>query len=432
MHSRGVFDPEHARQMGLPVVDVWQPGSVEEVADCVHRARRQQVAIYPVGGGTLLAFGQPSTRPGILLDMSRLQQTVEYPARDLTITMQVGVTAGGLEQILQQEGQTLPVDIPRADQATLGGAVACNLSGPRRLGFGTLRDYLIGIQYVNDRGDVCKAGGRVVKNVAGYDLCKLFIGSLGALGILTALTFKVRPLPGDSALVLVHCPDGHLPILLDVLSRSATQPTALEVLDAQATARLHALAGWRPQQLHWLVVIGYQEHARNVAWQLEQVAKELQSHPVALVHRSLGPDSQPLWRALADGLYCVVPQWTDSEQADGRWILVRASAPPSRMAELCRYARGRDWAVQAHAGSGIMLAALDASDSDRCVASVNELRQVTAQAGGAAAVVSCPASLRPQCPWWDPARPEVSLMARIKRAFDPTGIFNPGRFVEGL
>src|SRR6478736_2819398 len=139
--------------------------------------------------------------------------TALYPARDMTITVQAGVTIARLRDVLKAEGQQLPVDVPFPDRATLGGAVATNASGPRRFGHGTLRDYVIGISVVDDRGEEMKGGGRVVKNVAGYDLMKLYTGSLGTLGIITQLTLKVKPRPEASRWVVITTVPDDIPEL---------------------------------------------------------------------------------------------------------------------------------------------------------------------------------------------------------------------------
>src|SRR5260370_6777693 len=142
----------------------------------------------------------------------------------MTVTVRAGITLAGLRDLLAGEKQRLPVDVPHADRATLGGALAVNVSGPRRFGFGTLRDYVIGISTINDEGQETKAGGRVVKNVAGYDLCKLHIGALGTLGIITQATLKVRPLPEAQALLTLGCDSANLGSLLDRLHASRTRP----------------------------------------------------------------------------------------------------------------------------------------------------------------------------------------------------------------
>src|SRR5207253_9213768 len=132
-------------------------------------------------------------------DLRGLAEVIDYPARDMTITVQAGITLARLQALLATEKQRLPVDVPHPDRATLGGALATNASGPRRLGFGTLRDYVIGMTVVNDEGQEVKAGGRVVKNVAGYDLCKLHVGALGTLGVISQATLKLRPRPEEHA-----------------------------------------------------------------------------------------------------------------------------------------------------------------------------------------------------------------------------------------
>src|SRR5262245_38483222 len=151
----------------------------------------------------MLDLGLPPSRSGLGIDLTALDRVIDYPARDMTITLEAGITLARLQALLAKEGQRLPVDVPRPEQATLGGALATNTSGPRRFGFGTWRDYVIGITTINDQGQETKAGGRVVKNVAGYDLCKLHIGALGTLGIISQVTLKLRPLPEENALVVV-------------------------------------------------------------------------------------------------------------------------------------------------------------------------------------------------------------------------------------
>src|SRR5690606_27275996 len=138
----------------------------------VREAYDEGSPIYPIGGGTSLEFGLPPRDPGIGLSMRALKRVIDYPARDMTITVEAGITLDALATTLAREKQRLPIDIPSADRATLGGAIACNQSGARRYANGTIRDYVIGISAVDGRGMTFRAGGRVVKNVAGYDFCK--------------------------------------------------------------------------------------------------------------------------------------------------------------------------------------------------------------------------------------------------------------------
>ena len=150
-------------------------------------------------------YGNEPTRPGQTLDLTGLAKIVDYTPRDMTILVEAGVRMADLAATLAAEGQQLPIDVPRASEATIGGVVATNWNGPRRYGHGTVRDYVIGIHAVDGRGVAFKGGGRVVKNVAGYDFCKLLTGSLGTLGVITQLAFKVKPQPECTAAVIAEC-----------------------------------------------------------------------------------------------------------------------------------------------------------------------------------------------------------------------------------
>src|SRR6516162_278862 len=248
----------------LPVVEA---GSVEEVGGLVRQAAAQGQAVYPVGGRTMLDYGLPPTRPGLGIDLTKLDKIIDYPARDMTITVQAGITLAKLQETLATENQRLPIDVPRADQATLGGALATNASGPRRYGFGTLRDYVIGISVINDEGQEIKAGGRVVKNVAGYDLCKLFVGSLGTLGIITQVTLKLKPRPEEHALLTLGCGAEAVGPLLDGLYRSRTRPVCLELLNAAAARQVGMAAGAELPDAPWVIVVGFEGNREAVGWQ---------------------------------------------------------------------------------------------------------------------------------------------------------------------
>ena len=158
-------------------------------------------SLCPVGGRTALHYGFSTQEPDTVVAMSGLARVVDYPARDMTITVEAGMRMDELQATLATERQRLPIDIAQSGRATLGGALATNTSGPRRFGHGTFRDYVIGISSVDAHGRAFKAGGRVVKNVAGYDICKLLVGSRGTLAIVTQVTLKLRPLAETSALL---------------------------------------------------------------------------------------------------------------------------------------------------------------------------------------------------------------------------------------
>ncbi len=204
----------------MPIV---RPDSVAAVGETIRQARADRSALYPIGGRTMLDLGVPPTARGNAVDLRSIARIIDFPARDMTITVEAGICLAPLQDLLAKENLRLPVDVPRPETATLGGSVAANVSGSRRYGFGTLRDYVIGISAVNDLGEEFKAGGRVVKNVAGYDLCKLLVGSFGTLGIITQLTLKLRLRPEEQALVVLGCDD---PGLVAGAESNSQQPHA--------------------------------------------------------------------------------------------------------------------------------------------------------------------------------------------------------------
>jgi glycolate oxidase FAD binding subunit len=184
-----------------------RPETEEALREAVALRVAQGYALYPRGGGTALDYGGVPRAPGVAIDVRGLGRIIDYPAADMTITVEAGLTLAALQTALAAHRQRLPLDAPHPGRATLGGIYATDTSGPRRYGAGRPRDLIIGVGFVTADGHTVRGGGRVVKNVAGYDFPKLLTGSMGTLGILCQMTLKVRPTPEDSALALVPFAD---------------------------------------------------------------------------------------------------------------------------------------------------------------------------------------------------------------------------------
>jgi glycolate oxidase FAD binding subunit len=398
-----------------------RPSSVEELGEAVRRADAKGQALYPVGGGTRLDLGLPPARPGVAIDLTALDRVIDYPARDMTITVQAGITLDRLQTALAAEGQRLPIDVPSPDRATLGGAMATNASGPRRLGAGTLRDYVIGITTINDAGHETKAGGRVVKNVAGYDLCKLHVGALGTLGIISQVTLKVRPLPQATALVTAGCEGPALAGLLDQLHASRARPMCLDLLNARAAARVQRRAGARLPARPWLLVVGFEDSEEAVNWQLGQAIKELTAAGAPGVEALAGASAAPLWQALTE---LTAP-------AEAR-LTLQAGVLPSALAAWCLAADDApgELLVTARAGSGIARAHLTADASLEEARAL--VRRLAAESPGHVTLPRCPAAWKRELPVWGRPRDDAWLMRQVKDQLDPRRLFNPGRFVDGL
>ncbi|HMC65898.1 MAG TPA: FAD-binding oxidoreductase [Gemmataceae bacterium] len=400
------------------------PSTVPELGGFVCRIAAQGQAIYPIGGGTMLHLGLPPTKPGVAVDLRTLNQVIDYPARDMTVTVQAGIAIAKLQELLAAEKQRLPIDVPLADQATLGGAIATNMSGPRRYGFGTFRDYVIGISVVNDEGQEVKAGGRVVKNVAGYDLCKLYIGSLGTLGIITQVTLKLKPLPEEGALLTFGCEASGIEPLLELLYHSRTRPVCIDLLNRAAVRSLNERFGNLLAEAAWVVVVGFEDNREAVSWQVQQLAKELPSGGPVHADAWHGTAAETLWRALTE--FVVEPEAR---------LTFKANVLPGRTAVFCQQAAvlSESIRLQAHAGNGIVLGHVVGDLTlDQAAAMLKGLQEAAQAGHGNVVLLRCPLEWKATLPVWGLPRNDVWLMRTIKKKLDPRGLFNPGRFVDGI
>jgi glycolate oxidase FAD binding subunit len=411
-------------------VPVTQPESVGELSDTVRGAAAQSQAIYPLGGQTMLHLGLPPSKPGIAVDLQRLDQVIDYPARDMTVTVHAGIAIAKLQALLKSENQQLPIDVPFPERATLGGTLAVNSSGPRRYGYGTLRDYVIGISVVNDEGQEIKAGGRVVKNVAGYDLCKLYIGSLGTLGVITQVTLKVKPRPQAFRLLTLPCPGENLADFLNRLHESPTRPMCIEVLsrgaDEAISQQLEGAADIGPTlpANWWRLVVGFDGNPTTVAWQMKQLNDELPEDSRRLLCELADAEAEALLARLAD-----FPLWPQAA------LTLKANVLPHMTAEFSKHALAfaPHLVLAIHAGNGIVTIHQPGESAEsQAQELVQRLGEWAAAAGGNLIVPRCPAAWKKTLPVWGRPRDDAWLMRRIKDKLDPRGLFNPGRFVDGI
>ena len=390
---------------------VARPASVADAAELVRAAGAGGTAIYPRGGGTQWHHGGAPTRRGTVIDTRDLNAVIDYPARDLTVTVQAGMTVAALATLLAAEGQELPVDVPHPDAATLGGALAANASGPRRLSRGTLRDYLIGVSFLTDEAVEVKGGGRVVKNVAGYDQMKLHVGALGTLGLLTQVTLKLTPKAEERAFVAFGLTGASVGPTLDRLHASHSRPGVVELLNAAAARRLGVAL---PTGDEWVIVAGFEEKRVTVAYQVATLKAELATAPVRDVTEFRGPNATALLTALTQNL---------AEPAEG--VSFKASVLPSRLAALALDAASRHGAaVHAHALVGVLYGHLSGDVSREDAAAT--LARLT-PAAGSLVVRRCPPAWAAVLPGTMLAGVHADAMRAVKNALDPADLFNPGR-----
>ena len=398
------------------------PGSVDEVAAVIGLAAEAARPVTPWGGGTAVSVGMPAAPGGLVLGLRRLSRLLEHEPGDLTASAEAGMTVEAFQTALRGRGQWVSLDPADARLATLGGVLAANASGPRRHLYGTARDLLIGLTVVTADGAIVRGGGKVVKNVAGYDLPKLFVGSYGTLGVIVEATVKLRPLPEHERLVCV--PFDRLKdagAAVKALLAGDLIPNAIDLLDAAAAAALGAESP--------ALVVGFDGLREQVDWQCAELSR--------LVAACGGREGRPLpddtWPRVGTAARAAFPATA---------AVMAFSVLPSQVADLMEQgaglarARGLASAWAAHAGVGVVRAAL-ASDGRAkqpapIAALLQEWRNLARAGGGHGTLEWAPLAVKSQVPVWDDPGAAGRIMERIKAQLDPRNILNPGRFVAGI
>lgn len=398
---------------------VVRPTTVDQVATVVRAVGRQGGALVPAGNATHLDIGFPPRRYDVTLCTSRLDRIVAHDAEDLTVTTEAGVTLRDLNAELQRAGQWLPFDPSRGRDVTIGGLVASDRNGPLRLAFGKVRDFLIGVRVVMADGGVVHGGGKVVKNVAGYDLPKLFVGSFGTLGVIVEATFKVRPRPQNMHLYVVpmrsvvEAAEKALELL-----RGPLVPALLEAVNELAAETIGLPTGAA-------LVAAFAGGEAHTAAQETLLRKETADR----LTRWDGPEMDSLLSAIRD-----FPQPADEEV-----LVVRLSVRPAELPVLLQrieaeaVARRISPEIAAHAGNGVAWLQLSADVDLESVALFAEwIRLHARQSGGWLVFETLPRRLRGQVDPWGFTGSTLPLMAAIKQRLDPNRMLSPGRFVGGI
>ncbi|HEY8787725.1 MAG TPA: FAD-binding oxidoreductase [Actinopolymorphaceae bacterium] len=402
---------------GIAPVLVASPTSTEQVAGVLRACAEHRLAVVARGAGTKISWGTPPDLLDLIIDVSGLDRVVEHAAGDLIVVAEAGVRLADLNRLIGQAGQHLAVD-ETVTGATVGGTICSASSGPQRLLRGTVRDLLIGLTFVRADGKVVHAGGRVVKNVAGYDLCKLLVGSYGTLGVVTQATFRLHPLPQARRVVSMVCdrPQDARDLVARIV-HSQTVPSAIE-LDWPNDARLvvAALLEGSP--------VGVDERAATIAGL---------AGPGASIS-----DTLPDWW----GRYPWTPRTAAGETAISTDTALKLTFPVSQLHAVldCFTALRRDGQVtlsmRGSAGTGVLYAAAHPTDAsiEASVLTAHllaRLRMTCGADGGHVVVLDAPADVKRAVDVWGPVR-GLDLMRRVKREFDPEHRLSPGRFVGGI
>jgi glycolate oxidase FAD binding subunit len=406
-----------------PKVVVFPADSVE-VAALVNFAASTGLAIIPAGAGSGLSVGNVPTRFDVLLSTTRMNRVIDYEPADLTARVESGCTLWELNRILNAERQWLPLDPPGADKATLGGVAATDAFGPLRHAYGRARDYVIGIEVVLASGKQVKSGGRVVKNVTGYDLNKLFVGSFGTLGVIVQLNVKLRPVPECDRTVVLSGSVENLFRFSQSLLRTELLPAALLLVKSRSVSQIFTHAGKEA-----LLLVRLLETESAVRYQFERL-EELAAGSGLDLFEAAGQKSGGLWAELANG-----------PKAEKASLTLRLSSPPTLLPRLyseCENrlgGHGADIEYFVQTGPGIVTLRgeiRESADAAALVENLKELRLASQELGGSLTIEQAPLEIKRQIDVWGEAESAARLMKDLKRRLDPPGIFSPGRFVAGI
>jgi glycolate oxidase FAD binding subunit len=386
---------------GLRPSLVVKPSTQEEVALVLGVANEAGATVIPWGGGSHMPLGNPPARYDLALDLTGLDRVIEYEPADLTVTVEAGIRLDVLQRLLAEQGQWLPLDPPADIRTTLGGILATNASGAARIAYGTGRDLVIGMTVATARGEIVKSGGRVVKNVAGYDLAKLHIGALGTLGVILQASFKIAPLPAETCRLVTPSMN---PVAAFRLAQ-AIGGAGLAVTGAAVFGEGVNLSAF--------------VRLAGSAAAVERSRKECQALAVA-AETSFADADVALGESFSGG---AMPNPQGG-------VLCRVVARPAAMPDLVTLIMNLGGRVLTYPAAGLCFGTWP-EDS----ASVrNEITRFRQRLGptGAVVVEGAPPEFKKKVDVWGPPRDDFPLMRRLKDEMDPHGILNPGRFVGGI
>jgi FAD/FMN-containing dehydrogenase len=423
---------------GLVPSSIVRPASADETAEVVRFAVAEKLAVLPLGSRSKCEMGMPLECYDLAIDMSGLRGIAHFDPGDLTLSVDAGMPLRELETYLKEHRQFLPLAVPCFESATVGGTIASGMDSALRLQYGSARDFVIGAEFVDGTGQLCKSGGRVVKNVTGYDLHKLLIGSFGTLGVITRINFKTFPLPDVAG--------GHLASFQDIdealeyrktVETSGLPVSNLELLDSNTAKMMQAILQRSSDASvlelgrgEWQVYSSFEGNAEvvtRVGRELEGIARKIQAVRSRILEVKEGQAVGGMLRECFEWL-----RWASPSN-----VIYRLALPAVKVAtlsELSQIAVGAALraAVLVRAASIVYFTVLAETDDEvataRLAKTVSAVRSIALAAGGHAALLHAPLAVK-KIAGGEMSKMALDLQQRIKHAFDPSGVFAPGRVV---
>lgn len=424
----------------FPIEESFQPTSPQEVAEIVAGAARQGRAVYPVGGGTQLALGAPGRRSGIALKLTGLNRVVDYPSRDLTVTVQAGMTLANLQQILGEHNQWLPLGAPEPERATIGGILSTNWPSLRQSRYGGAADFLLAAKAVDGTGSLFSCGARVVKNAAGYNLPRLLVGGFGGLAVLTEMTLMVRPRPETCMFLVGTCqPLEAAEQFLRTFGRRIGEVAAVQLLVGQIWRSCHpvfdASSASRP---HMWIAVAFEGSVPEVSDLQAESQTILGESAKGEIHEVPSDDAASLWRCL-ENFSGRPPAGVDESADDAAGaVLLQVRTLSDRAVCVCRQFAElpQTIAIQSDLAGGTTWAWVKSTKEEFPSLWTNLLGKMRTLGGKMVIAWHKPSwRLTAEMVWGEPPgegaaeKPARKIITRLKRQFDPQGILNPGRLL---
>ncbi|HEY8460086.1 MAG TPA: FAD-binding oxidoreductase [Blastocatellia bacterium] len=396
------------------------PRNIGELSEMMRLASGEGWRVIPAGAGTWLEMGARPERFDLIVSTAKMTRMLEYEPADLTATVEAGIPLATFNRRTAQDRQFIPLDPFGDERSTIGGVIATASSGPLRCAYGTPRDWLIGAAVVHVDGRITRAGGKVVKNVAGYDLCKLYVGSFGTLAVIAEASFKLRALPASERTVVFY--SRYAESLCSLAARimdSDVQPAAMELISPHNETLPHLDAE------HFALALRFLNESETIDWQIEGAAR-----------LGSGLELTPLGEAEASNFW---RKYHESETSpDGEFVL-KLSAMPADLNDLIADINRvlPPARLRAHAANGVVRLQggpgwLDGLKTEERLSLLVEVRRLARARGAQTIILRAPDDIKSRIDVWDEVGGAAGLMRAMKEKFDPHRLLSPGRFVAGI
>jgi len=422
------------------------PGTTDEIAELVKFAATEKLAVIPTGARTKLGIGLPPRQYDLAIDMTRLDRIVSYDPGDLTLSVEAGLPLCKLQTALAEHGQFLPLAVPFLARTTVGGTISSAVDSPLRHSYGTARDFVLGMEFVTGQGTLGKSGGRVVKNVTGYDLHKLMIGALGTLGIITKINFRTFPQPRSSrGFTAAFSTSARAFDMRRRVAESPLRPATMEIFspgvaDLFASAAAAEITNGRLasnplSNSRWAFTCGFAGDAIVLARYEGDLRRMAEQSGAEIVTMLSGESLQPAWARKREFVPIALA-------ASSAATILKISVQPAQLGDALAKAQSIaenysvPWLAMARGCGVVYIALLPTTRDERARTQISQaLDQIQATAsglGGNSTIPWCPCEWKGTLRVWGPDRGASVAMQKIKKVFDPQGILSPGRFVGGI